>query len=63
MKRCFGEFFVSCGTGGNCGDPARKVNDPRRAPAVAVLFPNSDGGYSEAAALSSSCSVSQGGKP
>lgn len=59
---CFGRFFVACGTGGNCSDAAPQASDLRSAPTVAILFPNSDGGYSEAAALSSSCGVSQGGK-
>lgn len=59
---CFGQFFVSCGSG-NCTNLSPKVSDLRRASTVAVLFPNSGGGYSEGAALSSSCGVSQGAKP
>lgn len=60
---CFGIFFVACGEGGSCSNASPKVSDLRRAPAVAILFPNSDGGYSDAGALSSSCSASQEGKP
>lgn len=59
---CRSLFFAACGNT-NCSNGSVEAADTRTAPTVAALFPNSDGGYSEATALSSSCGASQGAKP